>query len=114
MRAEVYYLVLLASVFTAAVSQIFLKKSASVPHASFIKEYLNANVIIGYALLLASTLMTIFAFTGMDYKNGPIIESLGSIFVLVLSALFLHEKITKKKVIGNVLILAGIAVFYLF
>ena len=37
----------------------------------------------------------------------------GYIFVMILSNLFLGEKITKKKIIGNFLILFGIVVYYI-
>ena len=63
--------------------------------------------------MVISTVLTIIAFKGLDYKNGPIIESLGYVFILFLGNWFLQEKITKKKVIGNSLILLGIAVFYI-
>ena len=108
-----YVILLVSSVFIATCSQILLKKSAEIEYASRIKEYLNWRVIVGYGMLLASTILTIFAFKGLDYKNGPIIESLGYIFILFLGRFFLKEKITKKKVIGNMLILLGIVVFYL-
>ena len=63
--------------------------------------------------MVMSTILTIVAFSGLDYKNGPIIESVGYVFVMILSRVFLEEKITKKKIIGNALILLGIAVFYI-
>lgn len=63
--------------------------------------------------MVISTILTIIAFKGLDYKNGPIIESLGYVFILFLGKWFLQEKITKKKIIGNGLILFGILVFYI-
>ena len=108
-----YVILLIISVSVASVSQIVLKMSASESHDSVIKEYLNLKVIIGYGMMVLSTILTIFAFRGLDYKNGPIIESLGYIFVMILSNIILHEKITKKKLIGNALILLGIAIFYI-
>ena len=108
-----YVFLLIASVLIASCSQIILKKSASKEYSSIIREYLNVRVIVGYGMMFISTILTIFAFKGLDYKNGPIIESLGYIFVMFLSRIFLKEKITKKKVIGNTLILLGILVFYI-
>ncbi len=108
-----YTLLLVASVFIAACSQILLKKSANTSYSSIIKEYLNPKVIIGYGMMVVSTVLTILAFRGLDYKNGPIIESLGYIFVMILSKFLLNEKITKTKIIGNGLILLGIIVFYI-
>ncbi len=108
-----YVFLLIASVLIASCSQIILKKSASKEYSSIIREYLNVRVIVGYGMMFISTILTIFAFKGLDYKNGPIIESLGYIFIMFLSRIFLKEKITKKKVIGNTLILLGILVFYI-
>lgn len=108
-----YVFLLIASVLIASCSQIILKKSASKEYSSIIREYLNVRVIVGYGMMFISTILTIFAFKGLDYKNGPIIESLGYIFIMFLSRIFLKEKVTKKKIIGNSLILLGILVFYI-
>lgn len=107
-----YVILLVASVLISTCSQILLKKSSNIEYNSKIREYLNWRVIIGYGMMFGSTILTILAFKGLDYKNGPIIESLGYIFIMILSRIFLNEKITKKKIIGNSLILLGIAVFY--
>lgn len=108
-----YGLMLLLSVLVASFSQILLKKSALKTYDSFIREYLNVYVIAGYGLLVLSTLLTIYGFSGLDYKNGPIIESLGYLFVMILGWLFLGERITKKKMLGNLCIILGIVIFYL-
>ena len=101
------------SVVIASFSQILLKKSAMKKHKSMVSEYLNIYVVLGYGMMIVSTILTIFAYKGLDYKNGPIIESLGYIFVMILSFIFFSEKITKRKLIGNALILLGIIIFYI-
>lgn len=111
--ASKYFLLLLASVVVASFSQILLKKSALKTYSSFIREYLNVYVIVGYAMMVASTLLTVFAYRGIDYKNGPVIDSLGFLLVMIWSRIAFGEKITKKKVLGNLLILVGILVFYM-
>lgn len=108
-----YYILYLISVTIAAFSQLLLKKSANRTHESLLKEYLNLYVIGGYGLLVVSMLLTIGAYRGLAYKNGPIIESLGYVLVMLLSGIFLKEKITARKIAGTALILAGILVFYL-
>jgi small multidrug resistance pump len=108
-----YFFFMIASVVIASFSQILLKVSAGKKHESFIKEYLNVRVIVGYGMLVVSTLLTILAFRGMEYKNGPVIESAGFILVMLLSWWILKEKITFRIVLGNVLIAIGIVVFYL-
>ncbi len=92
---------------------MLLKKGATIHYRSVIREYLNVWVIAGYGLMILSTLCVIFAYRGVDYKNGAIIESLGYLLIMVLGRLFFGEKITKKKLLGNLLILAGVLVFYL-
>ena len=99
-------LLLVASVIVASLSQILLKKSASKAYTSVIREYLNAYVIIGYGMMVLSTLLTVGGYA------GAVIESLGFVLVMILSRLVFGEKITKKKILGNVLILLGIFVFY--
>lgn len=107
-----YVILLLLSVVVASFSQILLKKAASITYENVIREYLNPWVIIGYGMMVVSTVLTVLAFQGLDYKNGPVIESVGFVLVMLLSRLFFGEKITRKKVFGNALILVGIFVFY--
>lgn len=108
-----YFLIMLLSVLFSSISQILLKASAGKKHESFLREYLNPLVIFGYGLLLLSTLTTIVAYKGMDYKNGPIIEALGYILVMALSVAIFKEKVGKRKIGGYILIVVGIIVFYL-
>lgn len=108
-----YVCLMIISVVIAAFSQILLKKSAQKKYDSIIKEYVNPYVISGYIMLAVSTAITMLAYRGMEYKNGPIIESLGYILVMFLSLIFLKEAIAKKKVLGNLIILLGIFIFYL-
>ena len=108
----IYWLFLVASGFVASFSQVLLKKSAAKKYDNVIKEYLNPYVIIGYMMMVGTTVLTILAYRGIEYKNGPVIESLGYILIMILS-FFFKEPITKRKVFGNALILLGIIVFYL-
>lgn len=107
-----FYIYMLMSVVIAAFSQLLLKKAAQNHYSSMVWEYLNIWVISGYVLMVLSTLLTVVAYKGLDYKNGPIIESLGFVFVMILSRTFFREQLTKKKVIGNIFIFLGIFVFY--
>ena len=73
-----YWIALFLAVFVSASSQMLLKKAASIKYDSVVREYLNPWVISGYALMIISTLCVIFAYRGVAYKNGAIIESLGN------------------------------------
>ncbi len=106
-----FILCMLVSVSIASVSQILLKKSAMKTYANVVREYVNPIVIGGYGLMFASMLLTIFAYSGMEYKNGPVLESFGN--VLVLGCIFLKERLTIRKLLGVAFIMAGMAVFYM-
>ncbi len=107
-----YMMLLVLSVVVASFSQILLKKSAEKTYSSMIREYLNPLVIAGYGMMVLSTLLTVGGYVGLEYKNGAVVESFGFVLVMFLSRFFFGEKITKKKLLGNSLILLGILVFY--
>lgn len=108
-----YIVLLILAVLVSSISQIILKKSASKTYSSIFKEYFNVYVITGYGLMVLSTVLVVLGLKGVSYKNEPIIESLGYIFVMILSNRILGEKITKKKILGNTLILIGIFCYYM-
>lgn len=105
--------VFLVSVFISSVSQILLKKSADKTYDSKLREYLNPLVIIAYGMFFCSMLITMYCYRFVDVSAGPILESAGYVFVAILGYIFLKEKFTKKKVIGMVVLLCGIALFAL-
>ena len=108
-----YIAVFLFSVFISSVSQIMLKTSTKTEYQRVIDEYLNPRVIVAYIIFFCSSLLTIFAYKYVPLSMGPILEASGYIFVTVLGYFCLHETIGKKKALGMVCILSGIAVSYL-
>ena len=95
----VFSCVFLVSVFISSVSQILLKKSADKTYDSKLKEYLNPLVIVAYGMFFCSMLITMYCYR--------------YVFVAILGYIFLKEKFTKKKIIGMVVLLCGIALFAL-
>ena len=110
---NIYVLVLIFSVVLASFAQILLKKSASKTYSSRIREYLNLYVVCGYGLMFFSMFITIIAYSGLEFTNVPVIESLGYVVVMFLGYLIFKEKITKKKLLGMAVILCGIFVYYM-
>lgn len=108
-----YVFAMFLSVAVASVSQVLLKKSAMRNYSTMIKEYLNGYVITGYGMLFVSMLLTIYAYSGMEYKNGPVIESLGNVMVLIMSYFIFKERINIKKLVGVACIMTGITIFYI-
>lgn len=104
---------MLASALITAVSQILLKISANRSYRHIIFEYLNPNVIISYTGYVLVLIINVLIYRTMDYRYGVVINSLATILIMVLSKMILKETMTKKKIIGNSLILLGIACFTL-
>ena len=105
-----YVAIFMASVLIAAISQILLKKSAMKQYNYKFGDYLNPYVICAYGLLFLSMMITVYAYKGVDLKTGPVIEATSYIYVAVLSAVFLKEKISNKKKVGLLIIIAGIVI----
>ncbi|MZK52790.1 EamA family transporter [Clostridium beijerinckii] len=103
----VFYLV---SVFLASVSQIVLKKSAGIKYKRKIDEYINKNVILAYLIFFSCTLFTVIALKKIPLSLAPILESTGYIYIAILSAIFIKEKITKKRLLGISLIIIGVLI----
>ena len=106
-----FVLAMFLSVVIASISQVLLKKSTLNTYDTVLREYLNPYVISGYGLLFLSMLLTVYAYSGMNYKNGPVIESLGNVMVLVMGYFVFNEKISIRKLTGIVCIIAGIVIF---
>lgn len=101
----------LLSVFVSSVSQILLKKSAQEDHKSRLAEYLDLRVVIAYGLFFGATLITVVALRYVPVSLGTVLESAGYLFVTVLGVLFLKERVSKRKWLGLVIIVAGILIY---
>lgn len=104
---------LLVGVFISAVSQVMLKKASMKQYKSAIFEYLNPLVIFAYILFFGTTLLSVLAYRGIPLSMGPVLESTSYLYVTFFGVVIFKEKITRKKIMAIVIILAGIVVFYL-
>ena len=81
-------------------------------HDSRIREYLNPLVIAAYGIFGLSWAMTTYALRYVEYaKNSPVIEATSYIWGPLFGVLLLREKITKRRFLGMMVILAGICIF---
>ena len=106
-------LLALLSGLISAFSQVLLKKGSSIERSSVIKDYLNFYVISGYGLTVCCMLLMILAYRVLPFKYGAALESLVYLYIMLLSRLFFGETITKRKLMGNLLIVLGVAIFSL-
>lgn len=110
-RVLVFSGIYILGVFVSSIAQILLKKSANIERENKLKEYLNFKTIFAYGIFFGATLCTLFAYKYIPLTMGTILETTGYIFITVLSYFFLKEKISKKKLIGLIIIIIGVLIF---
>ena len=98
------------SVFISSVSQIILKSSADKKYDNKIREYLNPRVIIAYGIFFLATLVTVYAYKGIPLSVGPILETTGYLWISLLGYFILKEKISRRKLAGLCIVVAGIVI----
>ena len=108
---SIYFVVALCSVLIADVSQIILTKAAVRHSPKRYKAYLTLPVILAYGLFVLSTVCSVVALRKLPLSFTPVWQSMGQVFVVILSYIFLHEKLNKNKLIGVGIIILGILIF---
>ena len=108
-----YMLILFATTFFTAFSQVLMKQSAQIKHKSWIYEYLNWRVITAYGIAFAVLFANTWAYTGVDMRFGPVIDTFTYVFVMIFSFVLLKEHFTKGQLIGNLIIIAGVLIYTL-
>lgn len=111
--SRVFMLLMFGCTFFSALSQILLKQSANQSHSGSLGEFLNWRVITAYIIFGLVLLANTCAYTRVPYRYGSIIDTFTYIFVLLLSHFWLKEKITRGKLLGNLIIVAGILIYSL-
>lgn len=106
-----YYVLFLLSVLLSSLSQVVLKKSADKKYKSRIAEYLNPHVIGAYSVFVLATVLTTFAYRVVPLSMGPVLEATGYIYIAILSVLVLKEKLSLRRILGNVLIIIGVLIY---
>lgn len=102
---------MLFGVLISTISQVMLKKASLKFYGSGLREYMNPLVLSAYIMFLGATFMSIYAYKVVPLSWGPVVESLGYIFVTIFGYVFFGEKISWRKRLALGLILLGTAVF---
>lgn len=108
-----YMWLMFAGTLFTAVSQILLKQSADKTYRHPIFEYLNWRVILSYGIFAGVLLLNTYAYTRVDMKYGAVIDTFSYVFVMILSFLILKEKMTKRRLLGNLIIMTGVFIYTL-
>lgn len=106
-------LILFATTFFTAISQVLMKQSAQQEHKSWIYEYLNWRVILAYGIAFTVLMVNTYAYTEVEIKYASIIDAFSYVNVMVFSYLILKEQFNKTQLVGNLIIIAGILTYTL-
>ena len=106
MKNSIYLGLFILSIVVASFSQIILKKGAEQKNI-----YINKYTIVGYLLMILSTIFTLLGYKGVDLTLSGILQGLSFVFVPIFSFLMLKEKINKKTILGIVVIIIGIIIY---
>ena len=105
-----YALAILAS-FLTALSQIHLKTQANTTGGKgFWAKFLNLRVIASYGLLFLTLAINQVAYRHIPLAVMPCITATSFIWVFVLGILVLKEKVSRRRLLGVAIIIAGVII----
>ena len=110
----IYACIMLFGTFISAISQVILKKAAGKTCENKIREYVNLPVISAYTIFVVATFLSVFAYKVVPLSMGPILEATSYIYITVFGVTIFKERLTKRKVVALITIIAGIIVYSAF
>lgn len=103
----------LLGVFVTAIAHLFLKLGAGRAGDHRLALWLNAPTLTGYVLMLAVTLMNLYAYRVVPLRANVVFSPLVLLCVTFIALFILGERLSRGQIAGCALIIAGIAVFNL-
>lgn len=108
---QICYAAAILGAFITALSQILLKTQANTTgKKGFFSKFLNARVIISYGMLFLTLAINQVALRYVPLSVMPCITATSFVWVFILSSLILKEKISRRKVLGVAVIIAGVVI----
>jgi len=114
------YFYVFGTILFTVYGQLIIKwqmaKAGSLPHAFsekvifLLQMFLNPWILSAFLSAFVASLYWMAAMTKFELSHAYPFISLSFVFVLVLSGFFFHESITLPKLLGVMLIMAGIVV----
>ena len=101
----VFVVSLLVMTLIGATASLFLKKASN--SSGLIVLIKNINLYIGICLSGTAALLNVWILRYWDYSVVLPLTSLTYVWTMVLSYIILKEKISKRKIVGVILVLIG-------
>ncbi len=101
------------AIFMAATAQTILKYAASRQYANWWQGYINPYVMCAYSLLFCSMLLSVWTYRVLPLSLGAVLVATVYFYAALFGRVFFGERLTRRKVMGLVLIAGGIGVYAL-
>ena len=108
MNHFLFVLFILMMTILGATASFFLKKASAQKNISMIMK--NYNIYVGAFIYIIAALLNVLVLRFMDYSVVLPLTSITYIWTIIISYYFLHEEITRKKVLGVCCIIVGVVV----
>lgn len=99
------FMLLIVMTVMGAFAGLFLKKASG--SSSIKKLILNINLYLGGGLYFLSALLNIYILKYIDYSVVLPLTAITYIWTMFISFFVLHEKISRRKMMGIAIILIG-------
>jgi drug/metabolite transporter (DMT)-like permease len=101
-----------ACILLTSLAQLFLKiGSARKARASMVHSVFDPYTICGYGLFFLNTIVLVYVMQFLEFKTVSTASSVSYLCVVLLARFVLKEKMTLGKLVGCMLVVAGIVVF---
>lgn len=108
---QICYAAAIIAAFVTALSQILLKTQANTTGSKgFFSKFLNVRVVVSYGLLFLTLAINQVALRYVPLSVMPCITATSFVWVFVMGALILKEKVSARKAIGVAIIIAGVII----
>ncbi len=107
-----YAVAIIATIF-ASIGHICFKKFALKGKIASLSQLIDWHLVVGTVLFGSSVILSIVALKFIDFSVFYSFTALNYLFISILSKIYLLERIDRKKIIGNLIIILGILVYNL-
>lgn len=104
--------ILFLCVVLTSISQLLLK-SGSGGGGRWWQSFMRVHTLLGYGLLTLVTILMVFVMQRLELKFVTAVQAFIYVLVVIGARFVLKERLTKNRIVGLALILAGVVVFNL-
>jgi drug/metabolite transporter (DMT)-like permease len=108
-----FYAIAVIVALFASMGHIFFKKFALKTSRPMPRGLLDGHLAFGIILFGSSVILSIIAMRFIDFSAFYSFTALNYLFISIFARRFLGERFDKSKIVGNLIIIAGILIYNL-